>query len=128
MTQSLISALIQMIVLVKLNHNVITSSCATILTVTFISTILVVIVTAFEIVFQARSSKRILSTTNDLTSNNNEMEMAAVRIPDEYTTPINEVVGVIVVEENINPITSNDITAVRISTTSETTTRVSDNR
>lgn len=53
MTQSLLSALTQVLVLIRLNHSTLTGSCAIILTVTFISTALVVFITVFEVVIQA---------------------------------------------------------------------------
>jgi len=57
--------------------------------VTFISTVLVVLVTLFEIVFQATNSSNMDSNTDDdKVSRETEMIITVVRIDDEVTNPI----------------------------------------
>ena len=78
-----------MSILIKLNHSISSRSCVLILTVTFISTVLVVLVTLFEIIFQATNSSSVYSNNdNDKVSRETEMTTTIVRIDDEVTNPI----------------------------------------
>jgi hypothetical protein len=57
--------------------------------VTFVSTVLVVLVTLFEIIFQATNSSSVDSNTDDnKVSRETEMTTTIVRIDDEVTNPI----------------------------------------
>ena len=89
MIQSVISAIIQMSILIRLNHSISSRSCVLILSVTFVSTVLVVLVTLFEIIFQATNSSSVDSNTDDnKVSRETEMTTTIVRIDDEVTNPI----------------------------------------
>ena len=107
MMQSMISALIQMIVLIKLNHNI-SHSCAIILSVTFVSTIIVVLVTLFEINFQAYNAKKGNNTDDDNIIKESEMTSTVVRIDDNVINP-NELSRISINEEVINPIATSRI-------------------
>ena len=86
--QSLVSLVVQTVVLVHLRKDHRNSnSCDFILVITFVSTVLVVVMTLFEIVFQVVSVSNMVSDNNS-TSDSNSVSMTAVRIENEITNPI----------------------------------------
>ena len=88
--QSLISLVVQMIVLIHFNHNAGISSCKLVFVVTFVSTVLVVVVTVFEIVFQVFNVDDIAvdTGTSRVTERETSIGMTAVRINDEVINPV----------------------------------------
>ena len=108
--QSLVSLVIQTVVLVHFN-SVNDSSCSFILIITFVSTVLVVLVTLFEIVFQvvsvqdvvvtsssrpstASTTSRITDSLIDGSSARQSISMTTmVRIEDEVVNPVTSRLG-----------------------------------
>lgn len=81
--QSLVSLLVQIVVLTYFKKDPSTSSsCNFILVITFMSTVLVAVMTVFEIVFQVIN---VSDTTSDDSTN---VSTTAVRIESEVTNPI----------------------------------------
>lgn len=89
MIQSLISALLQLISLTRLNHDFESGTCAVIITITFISTLLVAFATVFEIAFQSSNTKK----TQDNKESDKESEMSVIRIDEMAINPFHMTKG-----------------------------------
>lgn len=80
MVQSIVSTVMQVTILARLNQKIRSGSCVVIVSVTFVSTLLSVLLSTFEIVFQDKNSKKLLDEVKS-----NEM---TIRIEDSSSNPI----------------------------------------
>ena len=121
--QSLVSLLVQVIVLIRYSHSIILSSssspCVLVFIVTFVSTVLVVMITVFEIVFQVYNIDDVADDNSKSNSNSNSngngnrvnrvdressITMSAIRINDEVISPFSDRMNSI---ESNKPVESN---------------------
>ena len=145
------SLLLQTIILVYFtkdaNSHTGSSSCRFVVVITYISSVLVVVITLFEIVFQAVSVKNDdsgnatssddINATRDSSSSDN-ISMTTIRIEDEVMNPVNSRVTTNGATKRITimdtttannttsiPTNSNDSSITTINTTSTNTTATS---